>query len=205
MAVSDGDILKTTFEVTLDDGSIAQNVYYHRADLLFPLTDAAALSGIEIYLENAYTQLTAELVNTINQNLCTLQQIEWNSGESIWEVTRLVGYFTPTIVFNNATEGLPNQSSAFATFLTLRPRSFGRKFIMPFGEDRQAGTYLISAALTAMADYADDVLTAIPIAALEYLIPGIPRTGVELFLDFTGAVVTNVLGSQRRRRPGVGA
>lgn len=205
MAVSDGDYLKTTFEVTLDDGTIAQNVYYHRANLLVPLPDSSALAFIEVWIEACYANLSAELVNTITQNLCTVQEIAWNAVESMWKVSRLVGYFTPTITFNNATEALPNQSSAFATFLTDRPRSFGRKSLMPFGEDRQAATYLISAALTAMADYADDVITSIPIAALEYLVPGVPREAVEVFLDFTGAVVTNVLGSQRRRRPGVGA
>lgn len=119
-------------------------------------------------------------------------------------MTELIGYFTPTISMVNASDELPNQCSAFVTLYTSRPKSRGRKFVIPFGEDTQDGTYLTAAALTDMTDFADELLDNVVFDVLEYFVPGIPREAVELFLDFTTAVVTNLLGSQRRRRPGVG-
>lgn len=205
MTVQPDDVLKVTFEVELHDGTIAQNVHYFHAILIAPMTDAQALIGIELWVEDAYNQLSGSLPASMTQRLCTVQTIDWNAGESKWEVTGLIGYFTPTISFVNASDELPNQSSAFATFNTTRPKSRGRKFAMPFGEDTQDGTYLTAAALSDMTDWADEILDNVVFGALEYFVPGIPREAVDVWLDFVGAVVTNVLGSQRRRRPGVGA
>jgi hypothetical protein len=205
MSTQDGDILKLTMEVTLNDGTIAQNVFYFECEFAAGQADGTVLNTLETWIETAYTNLTDELVSTITQNLCTVQEIEWNATESAWEVTRLVGYFTPTITFGNSGEALPNQASAFATYQTARPKSRGRKFLFPFGETTQNGTYLISTALNAMADFADDTLLDATIGPLNDMVPGVPRIGVANFLQYTGAVVTNVLGTQRRRRPGVGA
>lgn len=205
MPVDPGDFIKVTYEVTLHDGSIAQNVHYFRAVLLTQLPNVQALIGIELWIEAAYGNLSGSLPATTTQNLCTAQIIEWSASLGRWEVTELIGYFTPTISMVNAADELPNQSSAFATFTTARPKSRGRKFVVPFGEDTQDGTYLTAAALSDMVDFADDVLENIVFDVLEYFVPGVPREAVNLFLDFTGAVITNVLGSQRRRRPGVGA
>lgn len=204
MSVSDGDILKIIFEVALNDGTIAQNVYYLLAELAAPQADLSVTNAIETWLETAYGELTAELLSSMTQNLCTVQKIIWDAGNELWVVDALVGYFTPTITFNNSTDGLPNQSSAFASFTTYHPGHYGRKFMPPFGEDQQDGTYLESTALADMADYADDILDGIYLGPLNNLYAGIVRAAAGDFYKFAGAVVTNVLGSQRRRRPGVG-
>lgn len=206
MTVNNGDNLKVTMEVTLADGTIAQNVYYLHAELLAQQADLTVVNAIESWIESAYNELSADLVSTITQNLCTVQEIDWNAVKAVWEVVRLVGYFTPTITYGNAGEALPNMTSAFATFATLRPKSRGRKFLFPFGEDRQAGTYLIGAALADMADYATIILNSITLSPLNLLWSGVPRSGVNEFLwPLYVGTVTDLLGTQRRRRPGVGA
>lgn len=204
MAVNNGDVLKVVMEVLLGDGSIAQNVYYFIAELLAQLGDATVTGLIETWIESAYGELTNELVNDISQRLCTVQKIEFDATEQEWLVTENIGTFTPTIVYGNANEALPNMVCAVATFLTFRPKTRGRKFLFPFGENDQDAGYLTSTALANMADYADAILDTITYSPGNDLEPGVPRAGVDNFRKLTGAVVTNVLGTQRRRRPGVG-
>ncbi|MCK4627157.1 MAG: hypothetical protein KAV00_17730, partial [Phycisphaerae bacterium] len=105
----------------------------------------------------------------------------------------------------STTETLPYQSSPFVTFKTARPKSVGRKFLFPLGEDQQQATILISAAVTKIVSYANTILEDIVVDVINALIPCIARTGVNDILVFTVGVVTNVLGSQKRRRPGEGA
>lgn len=205
MAVNNDDVLKAVMEVVLDDGTVAQNVFYFIAELLAQLGDATVTGLIETYIEDAYANLSNELVNTITQSLCTVQKIAFDSGEGEWLVTENIGTFTPTITFGNANEALPNAVSAVATLLTFRPKTRGRKFLFPFGENDQDASYLTSTALSSMADFAADVIATITYSPGNDLEPGVPRAGVDNFRKFTGAVVTNVLGTQRRRKPGVGA
>lgn len=205
MTVSNGDMLKTVMEVTLHEGTIAQNVFYFFAQLLVPQADAVVLSAIETWIETAYGELSADLMSSMTQNLCTVSEVDISGSPLAIHVVRLIGYFTPTIAFSNVTDELPNQTSAFATFNTFLAGHRGRKFLFPFGEDRQDGTYLIAASLANMADFADDCLDNINFAAGSDLLPvvlSIPENGA---LTFQNAVVTDVLGTQRRRRPGVGA
>ena len=205
MAVQNGDIVKVAMEVTLNDGTIAQNVYHFRAALPSPEGDASVVAGIETWLEGAYSELSSELVNTITQNSCPVDIVEWNATEGIWETTYHVGDCDPTIGFNNINEALPNMTAALCTLNTARPKSRGRKFLFPFGEDVAGNSYLTGAALANMADYATRILVAINFGIAADLIPGIVRATEDTFLDYAVAIVTNVLATQRRRRPGVGA
>jgi hypothetical protein len=205
MTVNNGDILKVVYEVTLYDGTIAQNVYYLIADLIAPQADLSVVNGIELWIEAMYAEVEHLVVDDTIQNICSVHEVEWNAVLALWEVTRFVGYFTPTINYSNVGEALPNQVSPFATFLTSRPKSRGRKFLYAWGETTQAFGYLGGPDLTALGLYADEVLDNVVLGPLNELIAGVVRTAVNEFLQFTGAVVTNVLGTQRRRRPGVGA
>jgi hypothetical protein len=148
--------------------------------------------------------MSSYLPTTMTQRVCWVDVIEWNATTEEWEVTRKVGYFTPTIGFNDAAEPLPNQSAAVAVFPTFRPKTRGRKFVFPFGEDAQDATFLVAAALGALADYAADVLADIVIGPLNELNTGVASTVTGSFQAFDTGIVTNVLGSQRRRRPTVG-
>lgn len=205
MTVDNNDKLKVVWEATLDDGSIIQNVYYLIAQLLVGQAEGTVLTQVELWLEGAYNELSAELLTSMTQNICTVSEVVWNASESFWEVDRLIGYFTPTITFNNATDGLPNQCSSVPVFPTGRPKTRGRKFLPPFGEDRQADGILIAASLAAVADYADDILNGITIGPGNELVSGVIREGVNEFAVFAVGVVSDLLGTQRRRKPGVGA
>ena len=205
MTVANGDILKVTMEVTLDDGTIAQNVFRLEAQLAAPQADLTVVNAIEVWIEDCYNELSSELVDEITQNLCSVDEESWNAVLGAWEVTRNVGLFTPTVTYGNLSDPLPNACAATATFDTDRPRSNGRKGMFPFGEDQQGSGFLEPSTLTAMAGFAAEVLAGILLSPFNNLVPGIIRVGVDAFLPFISASVTNVLGSQRTRKPGIGA
>lgn len=205
MTVESGDILKATHQMLLADGSIAQNVYYLLAELTAGFGDSTVMDAVEVWFEEMYAEVVPDLVDTTLQDWCTLHEIQFNDVSDTWEVFRLLGLFLPTLTPGNESEGLPNQSSAFVTFNTARPRSRGRKFLYPFGETTQDATILTGGALADVTDYAAVALNDITLSPLNTLIPGIVRVGFEVYLPYTVAIVTDILGTQRRRRPGVGA
>jgi hypothetical protein len=81
----------------------------------------------------------------------------------------------------------------------------GKKFLFPFDEAKQADSILVAGAVTAMTAFGVIAIADIALGGDAILIPGIVRTGVEQWLSFQVAVVNDVIGTQRRRRPGVGA
>lgn len=203
MGVSAGDILRTTVNFILNDGTLQQNVYHHQRTGVAIIDDAAHVATLKQWAEDAYNELIAEVKSDVVEQLSFVDKVAWVTDA--WEVVENIGTFTPTFNPSGAAEALPNQSSAYVVFKTERPKSVGRKFLMPFIETTQSGTYLGAGTVTALVAYADDVVNNITLEVLNYLVPGIPRTGADVWLPFVIAVVTNVLGSQRRRRPGVGA
>lgn len=202
MAVQPGDVLKLTAEFLLGDGTIAQNVYYLRAVLVAQIADALAISTLKTWLEAGQSFVMGAMSSAGQCNPATVDVIAWDGAK--WSVTQHVGIFTPNNTPTNNLEQLPNQVAPFASFNTNRPKSNGRKFLPGYCEDQSAGSYLTAAALAALVSYAAAVLANATIGPLDYFVPGVPRTAVNLFLDFAVAVVTNVVGTQRRRRPGVG-
>lgn len=204
MAVENGDILKVTQAITLGDGSIAQNVYYLRAALAGSYGDATVVTAIADWMDDAYGEVSASLPNDFAHRLSQVDEVQFNATSGEWEVVRTLGYYTATFALSALADPLQNASSATAVFNTSRPKSRGRKAMFPFDEGSQGAGYLESAALTRMAAYAAEVLDGIVLAPLNTLVAGVIRAGVDTFLDFIVGSVTNVLGTQRTRKPGVG-
>lgn len=204
MTVENDDVLKVVMEVLLESGTIAQNVYYFKADLVASQANLTVTNAIEVWIETLYSELSSQLPNTMTQRVCSVDKIEWNAVDEFWETVASVGLFTPTIGFNNLSEPLPNQCAPLATFNTFLPRSRSRKFLFPFGEDQQDASFLIAAALTALGNYADEALDSIVIGPLNELDPGVVQTALGVFLTFANAVVTDLIRTQRRRVQGIG-
>lgn len=204
MTITAGDILRTTVNFTLLDGTLFQNVYHHRRVGLGVITDATHITAIQAWAEAMYDELVSIVHSSVTEALSSVDIVEWVTDK--WMVVENIGVFTPTFTPVGGTEALPNQISAFVVFKTARPKSVGRKFLFPMTEASQGQGILVPGSVTNIVAYADDAVNNLVISApLDYLVPGIPRTSEDTFLDFTLAVVTNLVGTQRRRRPGVGA
>lgn len=206
MTILAGDILRTSMNFLLGDGSLYQNVYHHRR--IGPgliITDAVHVAAISSWAETMYSELEAHVSSAVVEQLSSVDRVEWDGAK--WEVTENIGTFlisfTPQVT---PTVAMPNQVSAFVTFKTQRPQTVGRKFLFPLTETDFASGIINAAAVTAIVAYADDAVNNITVEVpLDFLVPGVVRTTVDSFEDFTLALVTNISGTQRRRRRGHGA
>jgi hypothetical protein len=203
MSVSNGEILKVTYETEMvATDTIFQNVYYLKFHTIGTRSDAAVLADLESWIEDAHGEIDEFVKSTMQQNLCAVDVIAWDTDE--WVVDRNIGYIDPTLTFADTGEMLPQQSAWFALFKTARPKSNGKKYLAGMCEASSGGGYLTSPALTGLAAYAAEILNGISIDLDTYYTAGVPRTGVNTWLDFTLAVVGSLIRTQRRRVPGVG-
>lgn len=203
MSILDGDYLRVAANFELGDGTQYQNIYYYTRDGTDPYSDAAHIAAIKSDLEQAYDHLEPWVRDDVVEQLSFVDKIAWDGFK--WEVTENVGTFTVVFAPEVATQGLPWQCSPYVTFKTLRPRSTGKKFLFPFAESAQNDSILVAGALADVVLYAAQILATINMGGDATLTSGIVRTGVEHWLSFLVAVSSDVLGTQRRRKRGVGA
>lgn len=205
MSVLNGDVLRVTCNFELGDGTQYQNVYHYVRDGTDPFSDQNHLDLIETAMEAAYDELVSQVLNDVTEHLSFVDRVEFDEIVDEWRVVENIGTFVPTFVPVNAGHGLPFQSSPYVIFKTQRPKSVGKKFLFPFGESEQDATILTAGAVTAVVAYAAQALATLVLGGDATLAPVIVRTGVQSVLPLLVAVVNDVLGSQKRRRPGVGA
>lgn len=205
MTILDQDKVRVSANFELSDGTMYQNVYHWIRDGTDPISDANHIAGIKAKLETAYADIAGLVPAGVVAQLCFVDRIEFNEILDEWRIVENIGTFTPTFTPSVSTEGLPYQSSPYIYFKTTRPRTVGKKFLFPFIETMQAETILVSAAVTALTAYATELLVDIVLGGDATLAAGIPRTGVQSWYNFLVGVVQDILGTQRRRKPGVGA
>lgn len=205
MAIVDGDILRVSANFELGGGVQYQNIYHYIRDGDDVHSVADHIAAIKTKLESAYADIAALVPTDVTEQLSFIDRIEFNEIVDEWRVVENIGTFVPTFSPAAGTEGLPYQSSAYIVFKTQRPRTVGKKFLFPMLETVQTDTILDGDSITAITAMAAELLGAISLGGDATLTPGVPRTGVGSWFNFLVAVVQDVLGSQRRRRPGVGA
>lgn len=203
MTVSANDRLRTTINFVLPNGVQYQNVFTHTRTGIASISDATHIAVIKAWAEGMYGELSTLVEGTTVEQLSFVDKIGWSG--TMWEVTEHIGTFTPTFTPTGTGDICPNQVSAFVTGKTSRPRSVGRKFLFPALEDNQDQGIITAGYVTQLVAWAADWINNIVLQANEYLVPGVLRTDFDVWLPFTVAVVTDLLGTQRRRRPGYGS
>lgn len=203
MAVVAGDILRTTCNFELGDGTQYQNVYHHKRLGEDVVADSVLVNNVEAWVEDMYAELVGVVKDDTIAQLCFVDRVEFVEGQ--WKVTENIGFFTPAFTPVDVGDALPYQSAPFLVFKTARPKSTGKKFLFPFTEAWQADSILVGGAIVDMVAYGVDAISDIEMAGDALLQPGVVRTGVDAWLPFNVVIVNDVIGSQKRRRPGVGA
>lgn len=206
MAILAGAILRTSVNFTLGDATLFQNVYHHqRVGPGLLLTNAQHVAALLAWATAMYGEINTQVSDDVTETLSTVDRVEFVAGQ--WTVTESIGTFTITWApIGAGATAMPNAVSPFVTFRTGRPKTVGRKFLFPLIEGAFTSGLLHSGTLTDIIAYADDALNNVVVdAPLDLLVPGVPRTGVDEWQEFTVAVVTDNPGTQRRRRLGVGA
>lgn len=203
MAITLDDILRTNINFLLSDGSLYQNVWHHLRLGVGGFSDAVHITAMQSHFDTLYDGLANRVKSTVVAQLCTVDKVAFSDGK--WQVTENIGTFTLSFTGSDAGEIYANQISPFIVFKTTRPRTVGRKFMFPFTEQYYLGSIIDGTLVTSLVAFAAAAMVDISIGALADLVVGVPRTVEDVWYSFTAAVVTNVCGTQRRRRPGVGA
>jgi hypothetical protein len=204
MPVYDEEILRVTINATLADGTKVMNRKTFKADFDAQQTATAVLNAVDTWVETLYAYVASQIVSGIDLEPGTVDVIEFNDVDDIWEVVRNIGTYDPLDTFANASEQLPNQCTAFVIGNTVRPKSKGRLFVFPFGEDTQDSGVLNAGAITALANLAAGYIADQTIGAGNVLLSGIVREAFADWFEFQSAQSGDIIGTQRRRRFGIG-
>lgn len=205
MSVVNQDILRVSLNFELGDGTQYQNVYHMIRDGEDVYSVQAHLDAIETKMEAAYADIQALVSTYITEQLCFVDRVEFNEIVDEWRIVENIGTFTPLFEPSGSIDGVPYQCAPYIYFKTQRPRTVGKKFLFPVGEDVQSDGILSGPAVTAYTAMAAELLAGIALGGDATLTFGVPRTGVNSWFNFLVAVVSDIIGTQRRRKPGVGA
>lgn len=205
MTVIDGDILRISANFELGDGTLYQNIYHYVRDGPDPISDEAHITAISAQMNAIYATLTSMVKDDVVARLSFVDEVQFDEIADEWRVVQNIGTFTVDFSPTGSEDALPFMSAPYVIFKTQRPRSVGKKFLFPFLETMQDSTILVGGAVTAIVAFGAAVLGVVQLGGTSTLTSGIVRTGIQSFLLFLVAVVRDIIGSQRRRRPGVGA
>jgi hypothetical protein len=205
MAVEDGDVIRAVVEMVMDDGSIVQNVFWYLANFIANQSNATVLGALNGAIETFYSEVVGFIADSITYNPFSAQTMTWNETDQSWQVSTDLGQTSWDEPNTSIDEPFPNQMAAVVVAPTLRPKVRGRKFLPGFTENTGNAGILSAAAQTALglfgAGYVDDV----EIDVDNILQPGAASTIDGAFRPFQSYVVNSIMGTQRRRKPGVGA
>lgn len=205
MAVNDTDILKVVVSLLLADNTIAQMVYHFLADFAAQQTNADVLDAVEVKVEDIYTELADEVSDAVTLDSMEVDVVEWDETEQEFLTTQTIGERSPSVTFTEVTEALPNQMAATMGAYTTYPKVRGRKAFPGFAENAADVGTLTTAAATALSGALAEYLGDITISAGNTLSPGVASKSTEAFRAFGSGWINTILGSQRSRKPGVGA
>lgn len=192
-----GDVVRIVAQMTHNAGSdILQNVYH--AQYSGPTTTELNFhQQMDDWLEDAYDNLLAQLPDDVEFDTITTFNV--TQGRPMYTLA------WPTLTAgNNLGDYLPAQIAPLAKFTTFAPKSQGRKYLPFLAETASTGGILEAAALAAVSAFASHLITGFSVdfgtAVLGNWNPTLAR-----FAEWVGAIVDEVVRTQRRRVPGVGA
>jgi hypothetical protein len=205
MTISNGDIIKAVATLVLPDGTLAQNVFHFIANFVGDDTNQNVIDACVQYVEDIYDALANNIRNTVDLDTVEVDTVAWDPAEGKWLTEFTVGIGFPSVTFTDTADLLPNQMAPVMLAYTGRPKSYGRKFIVGATESATVGSDLQSSILTNLATALAHYLADETVSGSNVLSPGVPRQAENTFLEFYNGVVNSIIGSQRRRKPGLGA
>lgn len=199
MTIAADDVIRVAVEYDMPESQKAFNVLGMKC-ISGTCTDLELLTALATYVNGAWATLAGSIHNQVELASCRVTKMSWQTTE--WVVSAVLGSFIPSFTPTDANDMLPHAVSGVIVMPTVKPTSRGRINIPGIGEDRQADSLLTSAGATALANFAVAIRTAIApgTASLYYAVLGNDGTA----RTSTSADVNGILGSQRRRKPGVG-
>jgi hypothetical protein len=193
------DKFRVALKFSLPDAQTAFNII-NFAITTGTVDDATLLLAVAAWLATMYGRIDGEMNNGVDIETSQVYEMAYVAGQ--WAVDRIVGTVTPTFTAADATDMLPHQSAAVITFPTTKSKSRGRIFIPGFTEANQADGVLTAAALVNLSLFAADYLAS-QVAGTATFRTRLFRTDGTLGV-YSGSDLNDVMGTQRRRKIGVG-
>jgi hypothetical protein len=204
MTVNIGDVVKAVSEFVFTDGTIGQNVFYYELAGENAQDDDDVKTAIVTAIDDLYTLIDDCISDEIVLNPMAFTIIGWSVEQMKWVTEANLGYETPAWAGANIADPFPNQIAAVLTAATARPKARGRKFFPMFAENQAIAGDLIGGALTALAAAGALWLQNLPLGGLDGLWPIVPSTLDGAKLGLQSVEVNSILGTYRKRKPGVG-
>ena len=205
MAVNDGDVLKVVVSQLLSDDTIAQNVYHYLAAFGSSQTNGDVLDALETAIETMYETIDAEVADSVIMDTMEVDTVAWDAGEGEWLTVQNIGERTPTVTNEAIADAFPNQVAATLGAYTTYPKVRGRKALPGFNEGSADVGELDVQALVALGLFLVEYIADVVIDGANLLSPGVASVSTAAFRAFGSGWINTVLGSQRRRKPGLGA
>lgn len=203
MIVVPGDVIRVICKQADVNGSLIENVFFWRHDGSGAIADTAFLSSIENKCSAIYNQVSAEIPTTCNPYEIECDLVEFVSGRltTIGPVGTIA--WTTWAGGTSSTDGLPQGCACVINFPTASAGVQGRKYVGPLTEGGQGSGNFGAPTLAAMANFANEFLTALTITT-ETFTPVLMSNKFATAVEIVGAVVRAVVGYQRRRKAGRG-
>lgn len=204
-AMDTGEILRVA--VTYKDGWGSDIVntwtYQYTGNTV---NDDDVADDVKDEMSNVYEELHTYVNDGTDPDTIKIDVIEWNGTKIVTDRTIFDGAFTPVTVPGAADHGLPPTTAPLITGNTNVPKRRARKYLLPIVETESSFGECSATVLTALATLALEWLNGKSVDGGQGLIkPCIMSTvdgAVHLILE---AIVRSTLGTQRRRRRGVGS
>lgn len=194
-----GDVYRVAAHFTMPEQVDAYNVLGLKV-ISGTCTDAELLTAGASWMTTAYAYLQGVMHNQVDLADARVTKVVWSAGA--WITDQIVGTIFPTFTAADGTDMLPHAVAPYVTFETLAPKRKGKIKLLGFSEANQADSLVAAGAATAMGNFANAITTVLsPGTALVYYAvlgnDGTARTAIS-------ELVRGVVGSVRRRRPGIG-
>ncbi len=208
MALLTNDILRISARFKNSVVGDVMNVFYVQCDGPAADTDVAVMTAVETWLDTAYSNLSV-LSDTNVPFDYKVDLVERDAG--VVKIVRHIGTRAWVVTTPPAASGdpMPQGVAGIVNFDSSSPFVRGRKYIGTFTDGSADGDTIVAASLSAIVDFAADVLADIPLA-VALLKPGVislVRDGAAFdgFFKLFGAVANPIVGYLRRRKRGVGS
>jgi hypothetical protein len=202
MSITVGDVLRVVAIIQWLDGDIMQNVF--NAVITGsggPYDDADIVDDAVAWVNEMYANLTSNTVSDVDGS--EVKVYLYDSVDDDWdEVGTDAWSWNPV----HAGQWLPKGNAALINCRTTDPDVSGKKYIGGFSEDAMTDGLWISVITTALANFADDWLTAFTgsVSGASW-VPGVWSPTKTNFYAASGTYTVPLVSAyQRRRKPGVG-
>lgn len=195
-----GDRFRVTATFLMPESTIAQWVWHYIQEQSGDPDEQILLDAIETVLTAAWTEIAGDVAPVVQGDTLELAKFDAVTNKFNTTLTNDISALVGTAV----DEMLPHQEAAVVKFFTPIAKSLGKKFIFGLTEAQQEDSILIASAIAALILFADEFRVRVTPQGIQFA-PGNFDPVLDTFRKWTNTVSVNaILGTQDRRRPGIG-